>query len=339
MKSEIDIAFELLRAALEGHSLETADLEASQWWSLFRLLQKNHVEALCFDALVGAKVPREVLMPWLSEREKAADWYRHQEKVQTEVTSAMKKHGIETLVLKGTHLAQYYPRPEAREFGDLDLYFYDRHDEADAVARKELCVAVSNDSHHHTKYNYHGVTVESHYDFLNTHYPTSNRRYESLLKELAPSPTFEILFLLRHMAGHFAASRITLRDLIDWTLTCRALHDKADWTLIQETLDHYGMGPFVATLGTIAEKRLGVQLPLHDEADRQTLFRVEHDMVYGNPLSDHPSDGFGRLGWKIRRWRALAWKRRMVYNDSGVSLFFSSLTSHAEKPHSILHKM
>jgi hypothetical protein len=61
MKSEIDIAFKLLRAALEGHSLETADLEASQWWGLFRLLQKNHVEALCFDALVGAKVPREVL--------------------------------------------------------------------------------------------------------------------------------------------------------------------------------------------------------------------------------------------------------------------------------------
>ena len=32
----------------------------------------------------------------------------------------MKRHGIETLVLKGTHTAQYYPQPELREFGDLD---------------------------------------------------------------------------------------------------------------------------------------------------------------------------------------------------------------------------
>lgn len=338
MKSEIDIAFELLRAALEGHSLETADLEASQWWSLFRLLQKNHVEALCFDALVGAKVPREVLMPWLSEREKAADWYRHQEKVQTEITTAMRKHGIETLVLKGTHLAQYYPRPEAREFGDLDLYFYDRHDEADAVARKELCVAVSNDSHHHTKYNYHGVTVESHYDFLNTHYPTSNRRYESLLKELAPSPTFEILFLLRHMAGHFAASRITLRDLVDWTLTCRAQHDKVDWNLVDKTIREFGMTEFAAALNSIASQRLGIQMPTLSYDHPATLSRIEKDIIYGS-MDDCEGDGISRMVWKMRRWEALKWKRKMVYNDSNFRLWFASLTAHAAKPRSITHKM
>ncbi len=198
-------------------------MSAQNWWSLFRLLQRNHVAALVsevFDKMPKEMLPpRAVLIPWLAERDKATEWARYQKDVQDDIVDTLQKHGIQTLVLKGTHIATYYPHPELREFGDLDLYFFDKHDEADRVAKKD----------HHTKYDYRGVTVESHYDFVNTHYPPSNRNYETLLKEQVPSPTFEVLFLLRHMACHFAASRITLRDLFDWTLTCRALNDKVDW--------------------------------------------------------------------------------------------------------------
>ena len=213
-------------------------------------------------------------MPWLSEHEKAVEWNRYQRKIQQDIIDTMAQHGIATLVLKGTHTAQYYPRPDEREFGDLDLYFYDKHDEADRVAHEVLHVEVSNDAHHHSKYNYRGVTIESHYDFLNTHYPPSNRHYEQLLKEFVSEEDvsrltshvslFEVLFLLRHMAGHFAASRITLRDLVDWTLTCQALHDKVDWDKVNSVVKDFGMTEFVSVLNTIAEQRLGhsITLPL-----------------------------------------------------------------------------
>lgn len=333
MVNEIDIAFALLRASLSGKAPEVERLEASQWWNLFRLLQANHVSALTAEALATLEVPREVKIPWLAECDKAVRWHRYQQEVQQDIVDTMQKHGIETLVLKGTHTAQYYPHSETREFGDLDLYFHDRHDEADRVAHEVLKVDVSNDAHHHSKYNYRGVTVESHYDFVNRHYPPSNRRYETLLKELAPGPTFEVLFLLRHMAGHFAASRITLRDLCDWTLTCRALNDKVDWDKVEQTIHVFGMTKFATMLNSIAESRLGSQ-PL-SYSDAQSL--IEHDIVYGS-MDDSSADGVGRLGWKLRRWRALGWKRKMVYNDNTLRLFLASLTSHTMKPQSILHK-
>ncbi|MBP5546218.1 MAG: nucleotidyltransferase family protein [Bacteroidales bacterium] len=334
MVNEIDIVFALLRASLSGKAPEVERLEASQWWNLFRLLQANHVSALTAEALATLEVPREVKIPWLAECDKAVRWHRYQQEVQQDIVDTMTKHGIETLVLKGTHTAQYYPHPETREFGDLDLYFYDRHDEADRVAREVLRVDVSNDAHHHSKYNYRGVTVESHYDFVNRHYPPSNRRYETLLKELAPGPTFEVLFLLRHMAGHFAASRITLRDLVDWTLTCRALNDKVDWDKVERAIHDFGMTKYATMLNSIAESRLGSQ-PL-SYSDTQSL--IEHDIVYGS-MDDNSADGVGRLGWKLRRWRALGWKRKMVYNDNTLRLFLASMTSHTMKPQSILHKM
>ena len=300
-------------------------MEASQWWRLFRLMQQNHVAAFCFGTVSKAGAPRDVLMPWLSEHEKAIEWHRYQRQVQQEIVDAMQKRGIETLVLKGTHTAQYYPQPELREFGDLDLYFYDKHDEADRMAREVLRVSVSNDSHHHSKYNYRGVTVESHYDFLNTHYPPSNRRYEKMLKEQVGTATFDVLFLLRHMAVHFAASRITLRDLVDWTITCHALQNQIDWDLVRRTASDYGMEPFLTALNAIAEGQ---------DVDN----RIVKNMVYGD-IQDHNAENVGRLLWKLHRWRTNDWKRRMVFCDSEPSLLLASLTSHAEKPHSILHKM
>lgn len=343
--TEMQLAYNMLKAALDGSKpwpgIELPD--TNHWWSLFRLLQRNRVAALCYEAAAAAGAPRAVLMPWLAEHEKAVDWHRYQRQVQQEIVDTMAKHGIDTLVLKGTRLAQYYPRPEEREFGDLDLYFYDRHDAADRVAREVLKVEVGNDAHHHSKYNYRGVTVESHYDFVNIHYPPSNRRYEALLKELAPSPTFEVLFLLRHMACHFASSRITLRDLVDWTLTCRTLQEQVDWERVQQVVVEYGMAPFANALNGVADSQLGYRPPIQPLTGPDSLEaakRMEHDIVYGSQeTNDKGRDGLARLGWKLRRWKALAWKRRMVYNEPSAQLLLASITSHGLKPQSILHKM
>lgn len=343
MNRESNIAFALLRSAIAGGKpdLGTETLETRQWWNLFRLLQINHVAAMTAETVAALDVPREVKIPWLAESDKAIRWHRYQAEVQQDIVDTMTRHGIKTLVLKGTHTAQYYPQPEQREFGDLDLYFYDRHSEADAVARQELGVTIDNGAHHHSKYNYRGITVESHYDFLNTHYPPSNRHYEQVLKELAPSATFEVLFLLRHMAGHFAAARTTLRDLVDWSLTCRALQKEVDWDTVGKVINDYGMRPFVRALCSVAENNLDIQLPLtfdNNPSAEDEKSRVIHDMVYGS-VDDHASNGIGRIGWKWNRWHTFGWKRHMVYSDSDINLWFASLASHLAKPVSIMNKM
>lgn len=342
--TERDISFNLLRSAIDGQPphLGTKPIGANVWWSVFRLLQHNHVAALASLALEHIDdLPREVKIPWLAEREKGVNWHHYQTAVQQDIIDRMSHHGIETLVLKGTHTAQYYPVPELREFGDLDLYFQ-RHKEADAVAQSEMGVEINHGAHHHTKYAFRGVTVESHCHFVNCHYPPSNRRYEQLLEQLAPSATFEVLFLLRHMAGHFAASRITLRDVVDWYLTCRALNDTVDWNTVQETIKNYGMIDFAQALCGIVECRFGHKIPLTFDGDSDASCNkkmVEDDIIYGDATSaDKGLDGIGRLTWKLRRYHAMGWKRRMVFNDPPLTLLFSSLTSHAEKPQSILHK-
>lgn len=337
---EIDIIFGLLRSALGGGQDNIP--EGTDWRRLFSLLQQNHVAALVSEVFAnlpaGQKPPRQVLIPWLSEREKATAWYRHQLSVQQEIEALMQQHGIGTLALKGTRLAQFYPKPELREFSDLDLYF-SNHDEADRLTQQHLGITVSNDAHHHSKYNYRGVTIESHYDFVNHHYPPSNRRFEEVLKQLAPTPTFEVLFQLRHMAGHFAASRITLRDLVDWHLLTRAHRDSADWDCVARESETSGMADFAGAVNQIVENRFGNHVPLPFSADRETTLKIENDTLYGS-IQEHKKENLGRLLWKLRRYSANRWKQRLVYShDSAWSRLAASLAAHAAKPRSILHKM
>lgn len=344
MSSEIDIAFSILRSALDGTKPAVEFLETNRWWSLFRLLQQNHVASLSSEAFthIEQKPPREILIPWLSERQKAANWYKHQRNVQQEILDLMQHNGIKTLVLKGTHLAQLYPQPDLREFGDIDLYFYDHHDDADTLAKRELKVDILNLSHHHTKYNYRGVTVESHYDFVNASTPPSNKHFEKLLKELAPSPLFEVLFLLRHMAGHFASNRITLRDLCDWHLLTTSLTDKIDWESVEQHAEEAGMADFLHIINTLVKHRLGNTTIPDTDHDRTMAKRVEQDIVYGNlnQKQEYNEENIGRLWWKLKRYCANNWKRRLVYrHDSATTILMSSLTSHILKPKSILHKM
>lgn len=340
-----EILFRLIRSAIDGQPpyLGTDPVDPSRWWTVFRLAQRGHVAALTSTAIADMDIPRDVKIPWLAEREKAASWYRYQLQVQDTIVKTMERHVIDTLVLKGTNLAQYYPTPELREFGDLDLYFYDRHDEADGIARRELGVNILSDSHHHTKYDLRGVTVESHYDLLNCHYPYSNRRLEQTLKKMAPGANFEVLFLLRHLAVHFASSSITLRDITDFYLTCYTQRDNVNWPVVQDMIQRSGMSRFTASLCDIVKRRFDYGIPLKFSVyvlDEHTTQRIEIDTVYGNPYSDDRRvDGLPRLIWKVRRWFANRWKRRIVFSDSELSLLLASLTSHIAKPRSILHKV
>lgn len=340
-----ELIFRLIRSALEGQPpyLGTTPIEPSQWWTLFRLAQRGHVAALTSLTVADLDIPRDVKIPWLAEREKTASWYNYQQEVQQEVIRVMDRRLIDTLVLKGSSIAQYYPQPELREFGDIDLYFYARHDEADDIARRELGVAILDNNVHHTKYDLRGVTVESHRDFLNRLYPRSNRSLEATLKKMAPSANFEVLYLMRHMATHFAAGRNTLRDITDFYLTCRTHHADINWPVVQDIVQRSGMLPYAAAICTIIEKRFEYRIPITFPVyiiGNDTPENVEQDIVYGSRYSDDThADGLSRLLWKVRRWFANRWKRRMVYTDSDASLIIASITSHLSKPRSILHKV
>lgn len=142
------------------------------------------------------------------------------------------------------------------------------------------------------------------------------------------------------MACHFASNRISLRDLCDWYCLNRAIGQHVDMDLVRDTVRRFGMVPFASVLDEVMRRRFGLDLHYGEVADKALVERFERDTVYGNSQRDaHDHEDLGRLWWKLRRFGSNRWKQRMVFNDNIVSLYVSSLTSHASKPRSILHKV
>ena len=311
---EIDIAFALLRSAISGETLvlDNKPIETDTWWNVFKLVQQHHVVALSYDGATRCEVPRKVIMPWLAEREKAVDWHCYQTDVQHEIVGVMQRNNIPARILTGTHLAQYYPQPELREFVDLDFYFGDWHKEADELAQKELHIAIDTKPHHHTKFDYRGVTVESHYDFFNRHYPASNHQYNCILASLGRSTTFDVLHFLRHAAIHFASQGLKMRDLCDWAFIATRASD-VDWNMVKATMGRFGMSDFVATLDSVTHSRLGVASPLWDNCQTGFDEKLEEDMFHSSLIGKKRNRG---------------WKRSLTFNDTAISLLIHKAISH-----------
>ncbi|MCQ5099088.1 nucleotidyltransferase family protein [Bacteroides caccae] len=70
--------------------------------------------------------------------------------------------------------------PEFRELGDMDIYTYDKHDEANQIP-KSLGIDVEFDEKH-DMFNFEGVNVEHHNTFINVH-SKKTRLINEYLKE------------------------------------------------------------------------------------------------------------------------------------------------------------
>lgn len=319
-------------------------LSDDEWRDLIALARFNRVSALCCHAaslLDSEQRPaRGEWLQWVAFRDIVEQKANVRNGVAHELTMRMRQHGIETLVLKGPRLAACYPHPELREYDDLDFYHFGRGREADSVASMVLGLNVCTDDPHHSTYAYHGVTIENHHTFCHNRHAPSNDDYEALLKRLVPSATFDALYLLRHMASHFAASHATVKSICDWAMFVRSKGADVDWTTVGRAVRQSGMQRFVSAIQLIAVARLGAEALIPIEAvDNEVAQRIENDMVYGEfAESTHPQAGLRRAWWKWRRYRANRWKRQLVYRDAEIVMLLRGIGHHLSKPRQITHK-
>ena len=287
---------------------------------------------------------------YLAALEKLAGFYKIQD--------------VPMMLLKGYGLSLNYPVPSHRPVGDIDIYLWDRWQEADRLLQKNLGIAVDNSHHHHSVFGFEGYSVENHYDFVNVHSHSSSISVEALFKRLAedkgravrhllpngteiflPSPDLNALFITRHCAAHFAAEKMILRQLLDWALFVDRHHQEVDWGLFWGEAKRMGMEKFVLCINSIAVEQLGFDPVIFHTPEEFGGFAVQNraliDLVLEDILSPAGFDARGlspvRYVWtRLRCWWHNRWKHKIVYSDSLLSTFFVQIRSHLMKPASIV---
>lgn len=350
------LLLELLRGALWGSVVDSRRLaacDASTWETLYGLASQQGVSALLWEEVgrqpAEAQPPKALRLRWAFETARVEGRWKRQRRAVARLAAFYARHGMPMLLLKGYGLSLCYPVPEHRPCGDVDIWLFGHCAGGDAAITRELGVEVDTEKEHHTAFWFDGIPVENHYDFLNIRFYTSNRRLEWLLKCLAaapeesvevgntrvflPSATFNALFLLRHAAGHFAGCGIGLRHFVDWMLFVAANRTRIDWSIVLPAVRESGMQPFVDCFLRVCIDFLGLDAVCVPPVHRNPT--LEHRMleaVLHPPFSGRiPERRLPGIWFRLRRWWACRWMRRMVYDEPLTRSFLRMSWIHVKR--------
>lgn len=354
-----DELFALLRIGLwgGGDALSFSALGSDRWSEVYALAVRHGVLAVAWDGVrqlpADMRPPKPLMLQWGVNVERIEQRYRKQAAVISRLAAFYAAHDMKMMVLKGYSLSLFYPVPEHRAYGDIDIWLYGCRKEADKALAAEWGVQVDYGKEHHTTFVVDGVMIENHYDFMNTKDSLANVRTERLLKRYASLPgacrlvdgaevqlppvRFDALFLLRHAAVHFAAVNIELRHLVDWAAFVVGNRDKIDWQTLYADTEAIGMSRFLSCMNGLCIDRLGVDAALFGtfERDAELEQRVLNEML--QPCFDEamPSGAISVVWFKIRRRWVGRWKHNLVSCDSFAGGFIRSTFGHFLKPRSI----
>ncbi|MBQ6085474.1 MAG: nucleotidyltransferase family protein [Bacteroidaceae bacterium] len=264
--------------------------------------------------------------------------YRQHEQAVGNLARFYAQHDIPMMLLKGHGLSLNYPKPALRPCGDIDIYLFGKWREADRAIQCEKGIAVSSEHEHHTTFDWEEISVENHYDFVNTLTRRSNRKLEAEFKQLAqdrshtfeiegqpislPSPNLNGLFLLRHAALHFAAEGISLRHVLDWAFFVEKHGTQVDWSWLVERARHYNMHRFLSCIDRISVEQFGFSPSIFPvlETDTELTERVLGDIIqYHGMTVDQPFLD------KMKRWASRSWQYNICFSDSRLSYLLTSI--------------
>ena len=288
---------------------------------------------------------------WIGNVIQNYEWkYGDYRKCIGELAGFYEKHGFRMMVLKGYGLSLNYPIPQHRPCGDIDIWLFGDYSKADEVLSREFSIPVDSSHHHHTTFTYKDYLVENHYDFVNVHYGHGNDALEKVFKELAtddsmrtdidgqivylPSANLHALFVLRHCMSHFASTKMSLRQVLDWGFLVEKQGGKIDWPWVLRILEEYHMIDFFHCLNAICVEDLGFDSSIFPafQFDAAMKERVLNDVLCPEFSGETPHNFFKRIVFKYRRWQANAWKQNLCYGDSRFKSFWTGVRGHLLRP-------
>lgn len=348
MTNDQILLLELLQIVFGDRKTLSFPPKENDWKSTLSLSIKQGVVGIVFmgiEKLSKNIIPsRAIVLEWLCQVQGLKTSYlRHQSCIRALSKLFNEKH-IPMMVLKGYGLSLNYPNAFVRPCGDIDIYCFGQHSNADEIIRN-LGVIIDSSNPHHSQFVYNNFLIENHRTFLDQDNHKSNKRIEQVIHNIIdeesgveieenifiPSPTVNAIYLIRHAGEHFTSCEITIRHLLDISTFFQANHHLINWDVVIKVLNDEKMIDFYNGLSTICCYYLGfsddlfygyqVKLGLAQRI-LQDIFEIKKTL----PMASQKIHGLNKYKYafnKTVRWWNNRWKYKIVYNES---LFESFLT-------------
>ena len=265
----------------------------------------------------------------------------------------LRKHGIEPVLLKGQGVAKYYPMPELRQCGDIDVYVgQDNFAKACEVigemsSPEDHQGDIPSLKHFHTRIGHAFIEIHRYTD---VYWPKRyDRVYQKIsdagmhsdlvpldfagLLVMSPSVDFNVFFIFNHFWHHFIADGVGLRQLCDWVRLMHANHGKINLGYLSDVLGKMRLMKEWQVFGYIAVNTLGLpadEMPFYEPKYKKTAEKVlELIMLEGN-FGKENMKGYNRpKGYVAGKW--YSFKKRFGRNLRVLRIFPKESMRHMAK--------
>lgn len=269
--------FAVLRTVLWGTERFPAQFgEGVDWASVYQELSDHALGTLAVDA--AQMIPEldiQLKQTWMRKAMRSMAFWQKLMKEQEALKVLFQGEQIPFVVLKGAAAAVYYPQPDRRAMGDVDLIVLpEDFDRACQVMLDGGYELVSDQNERHFEYKKNGILFELHRYFAVMSDQEAAQwfdgriydgirlaRQEALETYTVPMlPSLENgLVLLMHINQHLETG-LGLRQIVDWMMFVERELDDAWWD--REFADHaerLGLKTLAVTVTRMCQMHLGLR--------------------------------------------------------------------------------
>ena len=204
------------------------------------------------------------------------------------VVKELREYGIDPVLLKGQGIAKYYPVPELRQCGDIDIYVGENHFAKTCEVIGTMSSSEDHEGdipslkHFHTRI---GKAFFEIHRYTDVYWPRRlDRIYQKISDEgmksnlvsrdfsgvpgSAPSVDFNIFFIFNHFWHHFIADGVGLRQICDWVLLLHHNYGKVNLDYLETVLYDMKLMKQWQVFGNIAVDFLGLppnEMPFYND--------------------------------------------------------------------------
>lgn len=228
-----DLFIELLQISVGTRSSMSRVPNVLEWESVYAEAEKQAIVGVMVDGLErlpgGQRPPKNILLQWIGSAQIMEQTYHlHCDRAQ-ELTGCFHDAGFNSCVLKGIGNAQYYPNPQRRQGGDIDIWVDGKRDEVTDFLRLHGRIGSINIKHCDWKV-FEDTKVEVHFIPTWFYNPFTNRSLQRWIEKQKAiqfehssgigintlTTDFNLVYVLIHIYRHLFDEGVGLRQLVDY---------------------------------------------------------------------------------------------------------------------------
>ncbi len=226
---------------------------------------KNHaVACLSADLITTMNLPQDLKKEWSKLILQQLCFYNNYTFAQKHIPIT-----VPYVILKGTSAAKYYPHPEYRAMGDIDIIT--RREDYDKACSMLLQndyreIEPEDNNDRHREFIKNGIMMEVHNYFASLNDPNQAKYLDDLImKNINPSHELPDLVngmvLLEHISQHLE-NGLGLRQIIDWMMFVNKCLPDEQWPAFKPMVEETGLEQLTIITTRMCEIYLG--LPRRD---------------------------------------------------------------------------